>query len=287
MTGHTPDELMIVCMAREVQNGDLMAQGLTTPMAIVAYHLARATHAPQATIMQLAGNILIYTIEPPPVSILYNEFRAMENAVHVSTQTEVYETLFKRARSIIEFFRPAQVDKFGNTNNSLIRTSRSRLRLPGGFGIPDVSPLYPRSVYYCPRHERRVFVDRVDYVGGLGITAAMASGERRVIHIISEFGVFRIEPEKGRMSISSIHPGVTLETIKENTGFEILIPEEITETKPPTDLELRLIREKIDPLNIRHLEMLSGEERTRALLELLDKEVALYKTTPAPEKESD
>ena len=281
MTGYTPDELMIVCMAREVQNGDLMAQGLTTPMAIVAYHLAKATHAPQATIMQLAGNILIHTTEPPKISILYNEFRAMENVVHVSAQTEVYETLFKRARSIIEFFRPAQVDKFGNTNNSLIGVGKSRLRLPGGFGIPDVSPLYPRSVYYCPRHERRVFVDRVDYIGGLGIIAATASGERREIHIISEFGVFRIEPEKGRMSISSIHPEVTLETIKENTGFEILIPEKIPETKPPTNLELRLIRDKIDPLNIRRLEMLAGEERTKALLELLDNEMALYKTDPS------
>ena len=87
--------------------------------------------------------------------------------------------------------------------------------------------------------------------------------------------MFRIEPEKGRMSISSIHPKVTLETIKENTGFEILIPAEITETKPPTDLELRLIREKIDPLNIRRLEMLAGEERTKALLELIDNEMAL------------
>ncbi|MBS7622678.1 hypothetical protein KEJ39_03275, partial [Candidatus Bathyarchaeota archaeon] len=132
LTGCTTDELMVVCMAREIRDGDILTQGLTTPMAIVAYHLAKATHAPNATVMQLAGNILVHNPKPPTVSLLYNEFKAMERAVHVSTQTEVYETIFKRARSIVEFFRPAQVDMFGNTNNSLIRRGDYRLRLPGG-----------------------------------------------------------------------------------------------------------------------------------------------------------
>jgi len=70
LSDFTNDELMICCMAREVRNGDLAIQGLTTPMAIIAYYLAKATHAPDSSIMQLAGNILIHSDEPPRVSIL-------------------------------------------------------------------------------------------------------------------------------------------------------------------------------------------------------------------------
>ncbi|MGQ9640220.1 MAG: CoA-transferase [Candidatus Bathyarchaeia archaeon] len=268
----TIDELMVVCMAREVEDGDIIAQGLTTPMAIVAYYLAKATHAPEASIMQLAGNILIHFEDPPQASIMYNEYRAMEYAVHICAQTEVYETIFKRANSIVEFFRPAQIDKFGNTNNSLIKTG-GIVKLPGGFGIPDASPLYRKTLIYCPRHERRVFVDKVDHVGGLGLNVETPTIGERQIRIISEFGVFRADREAGQMRMVSIHPGVEVEDVVANTGFGLFIPERIPETPPPTSVELKLIREKIDPLNIRRLEFLSGNDRVEALLGVLEEEV--------------
>lgn len=275
MRNFTSDEIMITCMSREIQNGDIAIQGLTTPMAIISYYLAKATHAPQTTIMQLAGNILTYTKAPPQISLLFNEFEAMRRAVHIGTQTEVYEAIFKRLESIVEFFRPAQIDMFGNTNNSLIGSDIPKLRLPGGFGIADVAALYPRTLYYCPRHEKRVFVENVDHIGGLGFRAKDGSHQRRDIHIISELGVFEIEHESRRMKLSSIHPGTKIENIKENTGFEILTPEKTQQTSPPTELELQLIREKIDPLNIRRLEYLSGKTREDALLNILDKELSL------------
>ena len=262
-------------MSREIRNEDIAIQGLTTPMAIISYYLAKATHAPHTTIMQLAGNILTYAKTPPQISLLFNEFEAMRRSVHIGTQTEVYEVIFKRFESIVEFFRPAQIDMFGNTNNSLIESDFSKLRLPGGFGIPDVAALYPRTFYYCPRHEKRVFVENVDYVGGLGFKTEGKSHHRRNIRIISELGVFEIDHESRRMKLLSIHPGIKIENIKENTGFEISAPKKTQQTSPPTELELQLIREKIDPLNIRRLECLSGKTREEALLNILDKEVGL------------
>jgi len=262
-------------MSREIRNGDIAIQGLTTPMAIISYYLAKATHAPQLTIMQLAGNILTHAKTPPQISLLFNEFEAMRRSVHIGTQTEVYEVIFKRLESIIEFFRPAQIDMFGNTNNSLIGSDISKLRLPGGFGITDVAALYPRTLYYCPRHEKRVFVENVDHIGGLGFKVKGESHQRRDIHIISELGVFEIDHESRRMKISSIHPGTKIDNITENTDFEILTPEKTKQTSPPTERELQLIREKIDPLNIRHLEYLSGKSRKDALLNILDKELSL------------
>ncbi|MBS7650179.1 MAG: CoA-transferase [Candidatus Bathyarchaeia archaeon] len=276
MAPWTTDELMIVCMAREVENGDIMAQGLTTPMAIIAYYLAKATHAPEASIMQLAGNIMVYFNEPPQASILYNEFKAMENAVHICGQNEVYETIFKRADSIVEFFRPGQIDKFGNTNNSIVKTGRT-VRLPGGFGIPDAAPLYRKTLIYCPRHERRVFVERVDHIGGLGLNLDGGTSAGREIRIISELGVFRVDGGSGGMRLMSLHPGVDVEDVVSNTGFELSIPENIPETPPPTNGDLRLIREKIDPLNIRRLEFLSGDDRLEALQKILDEELRIWR----------
>jgi acyl CoA:acetate/3-ketoacid CoA transferase beta subunit len=271
----TYDEIMITCMSREIRNGDIAIQGLTTPMAIISYYLAKATHAPKTTIMQLAGNILTHTKTPHQISLLFNEFEAMKRSVHIGTQTEVYEVIFKRLESIVEFFRPAQIDMFGNTNNSLIGSDVSKLRLPGGFGIPDVATLYPRTLYYCPRHEKRVFVEKVDYIGGLGLKIKDDPHQTRDIHIISELGVFEIDHESRRMKLLSIHPGIKIENIRENTSFEILTPEKIQRTSPPTELELQLIRKKIDPLNIRRLEYLSGKNREEALLNILDKELNL------------
>lgn len=261
-------------MSREIRNGDIAVQGLTTPMAIISYYLAKATHAPQATIMQLAGNILTYSKTPPQISLLFNEFEAMKRSIHIGTQTEVYEVIFKKLELIVEFFRPAQIDMFGNTNNSLIGSDISKLRLPGGFGIPDVASLYPRTLYYCPRHEKRVFVEKVDHIGGLGLRKD-DSPQKRDIHIISELGVFEIEHKSRRMKLLSIHPERKIEDIRENTSFEILIPKKIQKTSPPTELELELIREKIDPLNIRRLEYLSRKNREEALLNILDKELKL------------
>ena len=273
LVSFTYDEIMITCMSREIRNGDIAIQGLATPMAIISYYLAKATHAPKTTIMQLAGNILTYTKTPPQISLLFNEFEAMKRSVHIGTQTEVYEVIFKRFESIVEFFRPAQIDMFGNTNNSLIESHISKLRLPGGFGIPDVAALYPRTLYYCPRHEKRVFVEKVDHIGGSGLIIKDEYHHKRDIHIISELGVFEIDHESKRMKLLSIHPGIKIENIRENTSFEILIPEKIQKTSPPTELELQLIREKIDPLNIRRLEYLSGKNRKDALLNILDKEL--------------
>lgn len=278
MASWTTDELMIVCMAREVGSKDIMAQGLTTPMAIIAYYLAKATHAPEASIMQLAGNIMVYFDEPPQASILYNEYRAMEHAVHICGQNEVYETIFKRAGSIVEFFRPGQIDKFGNTNNSIVKTERT-VRLPGGFGIPDASPLYRKTLIYCPRHDRRVFVEKVDHIGGLGLNSGGAESAGREIRIISELGVFRVDGGSEGMRLMSLHPGVDVESLVSNTGFELSIPENIPETPPPTGLELRLIREKIDPLNIRRLEFLSGDDRLEALKKMLDEELQMWRSS--------
>jgi acyl CoA:acetate/3-ketoacid CoA transferase beta subunit len=271
---YTIDELMIVCMAREVYDEGIVMQGLTTPMATTAYYLAKATHAPNAYIYQLAGNILTNRLDALPVSMVFNEFQAMKAAMHIRSQLEVYETLFTRTNSIIEFFRPAQIDKYGNMNNSVIgEPENPKVKLPGAFGIPDAFLIYPKLLIYVPRHEKRVFVEKVDCISGLGLNKEI-SDEKEII-VISNLGVFLASTSTKEMEVLTIHPGVSIDELNENTSFELKITQNISETKPPTSNELKLIKEKIDPLGTRKLEMLGGKERQELLWEIMDKETAV------------
>lgn len=268
---YTIDELMVICMAREVKDGSVILQGLTTPMATTAYYLAKATHAPNAYIYQLAGNILTHGLKALPVSITFNEFQAMKAALHVRSQLEVYETIFTRTHSIIEFFRPAQIDKYGNINNSVIGDfDNPKVRLPGAFGIPDAFLIYPEILIYCPRHEKRVFVKRVDCISGLGINSKVF--DEKEVRVISNLGTFHVSKQTMEMELLTIHPGVSIDDVYENTSFELKIPEKVTETESPMRNQLSLIRERIDPLGTRRLEMLGGKERQRLLMEIIEKE---------------
>jgi hypothetical protein len=180
---------------------------------------------------------------------------------------ELYPTLLP-----VEFFRPAQADPFGNTNNVVIGQYRQpRLRLPGCGGIADVTAFHPRAYLYVPRHSRSVFVERLDFVSGLGVLSRPRSGNRlgpRVL--ISDLGVF--DYTAGRMRLCSYHPGVTMEKICKKTGFRLEIAPEVHETLPPTTEEISLLRKEIDPLGIRELERMSGGRRRKRMREIIQSE---------------
>jgi glutaconate CoA-transferase subunit B len=177
---------------------------------------------------------------------------------------ELYPTLLP-----VEFFRPAQVDPFGNSNNVVIGDYRSpRLRLPGCGGIADVTALNARAYLYVPRHSRAVFVEKLDFVSGLGVPTPDRPGDRPGPRLlISDLGVFDHAP--GRMRLCSYHPGATIEKIRKKTGFHLEIAPDVHETLPPTTEEIRLLREEIDPLGIRELERMSGGRRRRRMREII------------------
>ena len=168
----------------------------------------------------------------------------------------------------VEFFRPAQVDPFGNTNNLAIGDHRSpRLRLPGCGGIADVTAYHPHAYLYVPRHSRAVLVEKLDLVSGLGVARGGHSphypGPRR---LISDLGVF--DYATGRMRLCSYHPGVTVDQIRKRTSFPLDISPDLRETLPPTAEEVRLLQDEIDPLGIRNLDRMSGGQRRRRLREI-------------------
>jgi glutaconate CoA-transferase subunit B len=170
-----------------------------------------------------------------------------------------------------EFLRPAQIDAYGHTNNIAFGKDyhHPRMRLPGAGGIPDVTTFSDQIYFYVPRHSRVTFVEKVDFLSGSGHSEKRVRGAGPR-YLVSDFGQF--DWYNGRMRLISYHPNVTIEQIQQKTGFPLEIAIDVHETPPPTPEEIRLLREQIDPLGVRKLEMLGGSERKTLLREILEKE---------------
>jgi glutaconate CoA-transferase subunit B len=196
------------------------------------------------------------------------------------------ESLPSDELTTIEWFRPAQVDQYGNTNNICIgEWDNPKVRLPGCAGIADFSMFYSRgSFLYTPRHNKRTFVptEKLFFTSGVGFPEGKPSlcGGAGPQCVVTDLAYLDFDEKSKRMRVSSIHPDSTLEEVKENTGFELLVPDNIIETNPPSEEELSLLREKVDPLGIRKLEVLAGEEREKLLNQIIKKELARDKRYP-------
>lgn len=270
----TPDEIMVVCVARQVKDGEIVAQGLATPLVAAAYLLARRTHAPGLYFTSAIGQGICR--QPAPLGLTRVESLWLDRSITNVGFVRAAADMLPRLRPK-EFFRPAQLDPQGNFNNIAIGGNylRPRLRLPGTGGIPDVTT-YSQDIYlYVPRHSRVTFVPRLDFFSGMGHHPARTKGEGPR-YLVSDLGQFDFgsadHPEQKRLRLTSYHPGVDLSRIQAKTGFEFDIASDVHETPPPTAEELSLLRNEIDPLGIRRLEMLSGAERRQLLHQIISRE---------------
>jgi len=261
----TPDEIMVVCISRQLQDGDVVAQGLATPLVTAGYLLARYTHAPHLYFASAIGQGMCR--HPAPLSLSQIESlwldRALTNIGFARAATEILPSLRPK-----EFFRPAQVDPQGNINNIAFGKdyNHPRLRLPGTGGIPDVTTFLNDIYLYVPRHSRVTFVSRLDFCAGLGHNEARTQG-KGPSYLISDLGQFDFD--EGNIRLVSYHPGCTVEKIQNHTGFSLAVAPHVRETPLPTAEEIDLLRNEIDPGGIRKLETLSGAARRELLHKIL------------------
>jgi acyl CoA:acetate/3-ketoacid CoA transferase beta subunit len=267
---YTNDELISVCISRQVRNGEVLAQGINTPLVMAGFILARETHAPDVRFASAIGQSMVRDWAPLGVGRIEDQWLG-KSQIHFGFVSAALDVLPRYNPK--EFFRPAQVDPFGNFNNIAFGTNyeRPRMRLPGSGGIPDVTPYSDHVYLYVPRHSRVTFVERVDYVSGLGHSSQRKRGHGPN-YLITDLGQF--DWANGRMRLTSVHAGVTVEQVEKKTGFLLDLESDIHETPQPSAEEIRLLREVIDPLGVRKLEMLGGSARKELLRQILEAEGA-------------
>jgi acyl CoA:acetate/3-ketoacid CoA transferase beta subunit len=159
----------------------------------------------------------------------------------------VFDLLSSGRRHV--FMMPVQIDRFGNMNLSSIGDhAKPKVQVIGSRGAPGNTVNHATS-YWVPKHSPRVFVEKVDFVSGVGTDRGGLPK-----FVITNLGVFDFETSDGSMRVRSVHPGVTLDEVRESTGFEVADGDG-SATRDPTEEELRLIREVLDPDDRRKAEV--------------------------------
>jgi len=244
---YSASELLAVMSARLLEDGQVVFAGVGVPL--LAATLAQRLHAPGLTILFEGGTIGAF-VEPGKLPPSTNEQRCTRKANMVLPTTDVL-LLLQRGYVDVGFMGGAQIDQYGNLNSSFIGDpDRPKTRLPGSGGGNDISSLTHMIV--AMKHERRRFVERVDFVTSPGF---LRGGESRaqaglpaggMFRVITDLAVLGFDDETRRMKVLALHPGVTAEQVQENTGFELIIDSHADTTAPPTGRELGALRE-LDP----------------------------------------
>jgi glutaconate CoA-transferase subunit B len=263
------DELIVSRIAREFE-GEAICAGATAS-SMVSVLLAKRTHAPE--LAPMLGSPAYFDAKAIP-TLTVGEFLGFESMKARLSWIELFDAIFNHKFLIC--IGPAQVDQFGNANISVIGDWRKPSAcLIGARGLPDDSVSVEKMVYHVANHSRRTFVEKVDFVCGVGFgkardEAGLKFGEPAVV--VSNLGVFDFDKRTGRMRIESIHPGISLPQVVDSTGFDLIVPDKVVETSPPSEEEVFLIRNELDPLGIRKLDYVAREHAGTLLAEIMEKE---------------
>jgi glutaconate CoA-transferase subunit B len=242
-------ELMICCAARLLEDGRTVAVGTGVPCA--AAMLAQHTAAPNLVVVFEAGGVAPLL---PTMPISVGDSRTFYRSLMATSMADVMETC-QRGMIDYTFLGGAQIDAFGNLNSTLIGSSydKPKVRLPGSGGANDLASLCWR-VLVVTNHDPRRFVEKVDflttpgYLTGPGAREAAGLAPRTgPYRVITDLAVLGYHDQTKRMEVLSLHPGVTRERVSAATGFALTFREPLATTAIPSERELRILREYVDP----------------------------------------
>ncbi len=243
-------DLMIHAMSREIENHDTVLHGVASPLPVLAMGLAQKTHAAEMAFLSGAGGV------DPDIDRIYpSSFDPRQNrdAVAYFGLHEVFD-LAQRGELKVMFLGSAQIDRHGNTNLSVIGSiDNPKVQLPGGAASAFLMPITPKVVIWSTRHTPRTFVEEVDFVTGQGYNHRSEAQMENEMTVISNLGVMNFRNPDRVMQIQSFHPGHSVEEIKENTGFDIQVAPDASETPVPGADIIDMIH-AMDPDGIRKSE---------------------------------
>jgi acyl CoA:acetate/3-ketoacid CoA transferase beta subunit len=229
-------------------DGEIMANPIGT-IPMIGGRLARATFEPDLVMtdgeaLLVANPMPVGVADPEKVVEAWNPYRSM------------FDVVWSGRRHVM--MGASQMDRYGNQNFACIGPmDRPKAQLLGFRGAPG-NTIHNRTSYWIPAHNAKTFVEQVDVVTGVGYDRARALGAagrfHRLGHVVTNLGVMDFETPDNTMRLRSVHPGVTVDEILAATGFDLVVPDDVPETRAPTEVELALI-DAIDPTGMRSREV--------------------------------
>ena len=248
MADYNAMELMICVAARLLENGSTLGVGTGAPCA--AAMLAQKTHAPDLLVLFEAG-AMAPLLPAMPISV--GDSRTFHRGLMATSMTDILDAC-QRGMVDYMFLGGAQIDAYGNLNSTVIGDHhKPKVRFPGSGGANDFASFCWR-MFVMTAHDRRRFVEKLDFLTTPGYLTGPGAREAAGLpkdtgpyKVITNLAVLGFDDDTRRMRLESLHPGVTVGDVQENTAFEMPEAHVVEETDPPTEAELRILRDEVDP----------------------------------------
>jgi len=251
---YTIPELMAVFLARELKDGEVLRVGVATPVAEAAVRLAHLMHGPNMDLVFLGVRMNVAHLETIPMPAFGWDRRVVRWAESYSDTGHRFDRIKDWSNNVF-FIGGIQVDAYGNTNLIGVGPDYKRLKFrgPGSVGIPTLSTHVGRYYIVLNNHSPRVLVEKCDYISAYGWGTGGTDARTRMgipgggpKYCMTPLCIFDFAEETRRMHLKSVHPGVTVEMVKRQTGFEPEIPAAVPTTELPSEEELEMLRTRVD-----------------------------------------
>jgi glutaconate CoA-transferase subunit B len=247
---YSQSELMTITAARELQDGETVFVGIGLPN--LAANLAKRTNAPNLVMIYEAG---VVGANPSRLPLSIGDPCLVSGAKSVCSMFEVFSLYLQAGRIDVGFLEGAQIDKYGNINSTVIGDyAAPKVRLPGSGGACEIASLAKR-ILIVTTHEKRKFPEKVDFLTSPGFLGGRKQRDNLRLEgggpetVITDLGTMKFDKETGEMILNSVHAGIKAEHVKNNTGWDLKVSENLKITKEPTEKELLILRQ-LDPKRI-------------------------------------
>ncbi len=247
MMDYTANELMVIVAARELRDGESVLVGVGIPN--LAANLAMKLQAPGLNMVYESGAV---GSNPTRMPLSIGDPCLVTGAKSICSMYEQFAYYLQGGRIDVGFLGGAQIDKYGNINSTVIGSYKTpKVRLPGSGGACDIASNVKKIIVITP-HEKRRFVEKVDFLTSPGYVDGKQKWQELKLQgggpyaVITNLCTMRFDDVTGEMTLASVHPGVTVEQVQENTPWKLKVAEKLEQTPPPTEKEIATLR-ALDP----------------------------------------
>jgi glutaconate CoA-transferase subunit B len=246
--GYTKNEIMIAASAHQLAQERICFVGIGLPNIVC--NLAQRTVAPELQLVYEAG---VFGARPARLPLSIGDPTLVSGSTAVTSMFELFAYYLQAGLIDVAFLGAAQIDRFGNINTTVIgEYAQPKVRLPGSGGACEIA-INARKVFVIMRQGQRSFVEKLHFRTSPGHSGDPAHDAARgwwgsgPTSVVTDLGTYHFDERTGEMTLATLHPGVTLDVVRENMGWDPKVADDLGETPPPTTEELRLIREELDP----------------------------------------